>query len=213
MVNVFLADGHFLSRKGLRALVEQEPGLQLVGEAVTRQELFSGIKETYAQVLVIDPDSVLHFKYDDLTKLSQELPSVNSLVVSSNPKAGNVFQLIDQGISSFVTKECSQQEIYRAILSAGKKERFFCNKVLELVLDRKVNENPEDNCDPTVLSERETEIVRLIAAGKTTAEIAERLSLSKHTISTHRKNILKKLNLKTPAQVINFAIKSSLVEA
>jgi len=87
--------------------------------------------------------------------------------------------------------------------------RFFCNNILDLVVE---NPDNEEDCEPTNLSPREYEVLEWITKGKTTAQIAEELHLSVHTINSHRKNILRKLNMRSPAELIVYAIESGLVK-
>ena len=120
---------------------------------------------------------------------------------------------METGISGFVTKECSQQEIVAAIYATAKGEKFFCNKVLELILDKHLQKEEKDKCLPTDLSVREVEVVQLTASGLNARQVAEKLNLSHHTVYTHRKNVMKKLGLGSVSELTLYAVKTGLIRA
>ena len=128
-------------------------------------------------------------------------------MITSDIKKEEVLSVLEYGVTGFLLKECDKSEIISAINASSRKEKFFCGKVLDIVL----NTDQTPSCAPTRLTERETEIVQLMAEGKGTNEMASALSLSVHTIYTHRKNIMKKLGVTRAAEVILFAINSSIV--
>ena len=116
---------------------------------------------------------------------------------------------------SYIKKDCDLQEISDAVLETAKGNKFFCGKILETI--NKANLDVDDieygvlTCDPVMMSERENEIIVLIADGHTNDQIAEMLFLSKHTVNTHRKNILFKLGVKNTAGIVMYAVKTQLV--
>lgn len=116
---------------------------------------------------------------------------------------------------SYIKKDCDLQEISDAVLETAKGNKFFCGKILETI--NKANLDVDDidhgvlTCDPVLMSERENEIIVLIAEGYTNDQIAEMLFLSKHTVNTHRKNILFKLGVKNTAGIVMYAVKTQLV--
>jgi DNA-binding NarL/FixJ family response regulator len=119
------------------------------------------------------------------------------------------------GVMSYIKKDCDLQEISDAVLETAKGNKFFCGKILETI--NKANLDVDDidygvlTCDPVMMSERENEIIVLIADGYTNDQIAEMLFLSKHTVNTHRKNILFKLGVKNTAGIVMYAVKTQLV--
>jgi len=118
--------------------------------------------------------------------------------------------LLDMGVRCILTKGCSKQEILNAIHSISKGNRFYCNRILDQVMTR--SESDEVTCEPADLSPREFEVLQLITKGKKTVDIADQLNISIHTINSHRKNILKKLNLKSPAELIVYAVESGMTK-
>ena len=112
-----------------------------------------------------------------------------------------------------MTFECDEEEIIHAIFAIYKGEKFYCNKVLDIVFNKHLFKKEDDNCEPTNLTVRETEITILITKGNTNKEVAELIHLSPHTIHTHRKNIMKKLGLKSVSELTIYAISTGLIQA
>jgi DNA-binding NarL/FixJ family response regulator len=117
--------------------------------------------------------------------------------------------VVESGVTGYLTRTCDRAEIEEAVLRVAEGETTYCHKVLDLLMGRQTA--PGVNCDPAILSDREVEIIRLIASGLTTKEIANTLYRSSHTISTHRKNIMRKLNLRTSSELMVFAMNAGLV--
>jgi DNA-binding NarL/FixJ family response regulator len=208
-MNVFVADGHFLSREGVKNILLSNQNCELVGEAVNKIEILKNLRSQKIDLLIIDPKSVLGFKNEILNQITNEYPFTKVLIIGGEYSQVDVVEIIQSGVTAFVTKHCSKAEILKAIDFAMLGEKFFCNKVIELMISKnKPSEN--SNCDPSVLTDRETEILKMIGEGLTTTKIAEKLNLSIHTINTHRKNISKKLQINTPAQMVKYAVEADL---
>ena len=119
------------------------------------------------------------------------------------------------GVTSYVKKDCELSEIVDAVRETSRGNKFFCGQILETIQRANIDVNDLDfdsfSCEPVVLSERENEIIVLIAEGHTNEIIAEQLFLSKHTVNTHRKNIMAKLGVKNTAGIVMYAVKTDLV--
>lgn len=205
--SVLLADFQFLTRAGIRLLIEGLPDFNIIKQVDDAKELALSINKEKPDIVVLDVsnnDSSLIEELEEIKKKSE--PAF--LVISNSQNRESVQKLISIGIKGIVTKNCSEEEITNALKAVSQGNRFFCNNVLDLVVK---GNNEEDNCEPTNLSPREYEVLKLITKGLRTNQIAENLHLSIHTINSHRKNILKKLNLKSPAELIVYALESGLV--
>ncbi|MEP1095308.1 MAG: response regulator transcription factor [Cyclobacteriaceae bacterium] len=207
--SVLLADFQFLTREGIRLLIEGLPEFNIVKQVDDAKELALCINQEKPDVVVLDVsnnDSSLIAELEEIKKK----PGPGFLVISNSQNRESVQKLISIGIKGIVTKNCSEEEIKNALRAVSQGNRFFCNNVLDLVVK---GNNEEDDCEPTNLSPREYEVLKLITKGFKTNQIAEKLHLSVHTINSHRKNILKKLNLKSPAELIVYALESGLVKS
>jgi len=210
-IKVAIADKQALTKIGLKSLVGNRKDLQLLGDVDCLEDLRSILKIDQPQVLLVDynlPDFISIRNLQEVKTLS---PDTKILIISSDNEKSNIFKVIQIGISGFVTKECSQHEIVGAIYAAAKGEKFFCNKVLDLILENHLKKEPEDDCLPTELSVREVEIVRLTAGGMNARQIADKLHLSHHTVYTHRKNVMKKLALGSASELTLYAVKTGII--
>ena len=208
-IKVLISDFQFLTREGLIKLTESTQHFDLVGVLEDREQWMEQVTQGQPDVLILDyPEhqSVMNATLTEFIKLQ----SSNILIVTNEAEKEHIQNLLSLGVKGIVTKRCSQIEIIHAIESVAKSNRFFCNSILEIVMAP--HEEAIANCEPTDLSKREFEVLELIAKGHRTVDIAEKLFVSIHTINSHRKNILKKLNLKSPAQLIVYALESKLVQ-
>jgi DNA-binding NarL/FixJ family response regulator len=211
-IPIILADAQYLVRIGLRALLEREPQFQILSEATDEEELLELLKAHPARVVIMDYNQSGYFNTETVAKVKKASPQSNLLIISADDDKQNIYKVLENGVNSFITKSCDEQEIIDAIKAADRGEKFFCSKVLDYLLEKSFPKNEKDaSCEPVPLSPREIEIVRLIAKGLIAKEIAEELNLSTHTIYTHRKNILKKLGLSTASELMVYAVKQGLL--
>ncbi|PSR03917.1 MAG: hypothetical protein BRD50_04915 [Bacteroidetes bacterium SW_11_45_7] len=229
MVKLFLAESHYLIRRGMACILTEEEGIQIEGQATDLAELENKAQTHRPDVLMVDYTSD-NFPAQDLTPLLTYFPNTYLLAITPQQSQRILFQGLELGAQSFLLKDCEQDEIIDAIYATAKGENFFCGKILEKVLQEydedkrsghqcsllKQNCSVLDqiycSCDPVRLSERENEILRLIASGYTNKEIADHLFLSNHTIITHRKNIMKKLSITNTAELVIYAVKERIVD-
>jgi len=209
MIKVLIADSHYLIREGLKTVIQSDNRLELVGEADNGESLLAGLAQHHPQVLILDYFSLQDFEIKQIEQYNRK-PEV--LVITSDKNTDTIRSVVAFGVMGFLFKDCDKAEIIDAVHAVAQSQRFYCNKVLDIVLGRQdQSDSGAEDCLPTSLSDRETEIVRLMALGNTTNEIAQQLSLSVHTIYTHRKNILRKLGLSSATDVVRYAIRTGLV--
>lgn len=210
-INIYLADEAFLVREGLKAVIAAYPYMNVVGEAANRRALHADLPKLSADVVIIDYNAPGCFSIEDLAFISEKVPTSRILVITSNLKREEVLQVLELKTRGFLLKQCDQTEIIGAIHAASKDDKFFCGKVLDIILERDT-QNEDEVCAPTRLTKRETEIVKLMAQGTSTQAIADQLSLSVHTVYTHRKNIKQKLGASSAAEVVYYAVSTSLLD-
>jgi DNA-binding NarL/FixJ family response regulator len=208
-IKIVLADPQFVTRAGIKDVLSKIPDFQIISEVKDSEELFKEIKWNQPTMIIIDYNSS-DFQIEDLKKVKQLSPKTNVMVVSSDQNKNNIYKVLDLGIKNFITKECDSEEIIQAVYATAKGDKFFCSKVVDVILEKHFNVQ-EEHCELAQLSQRETEIVQLIAQGLTGKEIANKLFLSHHTISTHRKNILKKIRVNSTSELILYAIRFGIV--
>lgn len=213
---ILIADTHTLTREGVKSLLAKKKDIQVCGEAKDSKELSDKIKKLNPDIVIIDffiPD---HFSIDDIAFIRKNYPHISVLVISTNQKKEDVLKVLDFGVTSYLLKECDEEEVINAVYASAKKEKFFCGRVMDAILEKVTHSCPIGSvchhCQPVLLSEREVEIIKLIAESYTTNEIAEKLFLSFHTISTHRKNIFRKLKIRSSSELILYAMKKGIIK-
>ncbi|MDX2249554.1 MAG: response regulator transcription factor [Bacteroidia bacterium] len=209
-VSILLADAQHIFRNGLKLMLEEMRDMLLIGEAENSDQLVKLLAQTPPDMVIIDYNLPGYFCRQDIAQIRLMAPETQIVIISSDQDKQNIYHVLESGVAGYLTKECGTDEIMLAIRLASRGEKFFCNKVLNIILEKKVD-RPDEDCTPTVLTAREMEITALIARGIRTENIAEKLCLSVHTIRTHRKNILKKLKIKSVSGIILHAIQTGLI--
>lgn len=213
-MNVILADSNELVRIGLRTLLSTEKNIQIVGEASNNIELTALTKAFDVQIVILDYTS-RGFSIEVIPQILNKKPGIKILAITPEQSAQTLVNALKSGVKSYVKKDCDSQEIIDCIRETEAGNRFFCGQILKTIRDAEIDVNDIDfesfTCDSVSLSERETEIITLIAEGLTNIMIADTLCLSNHTINTHRKNIMAKLGVKNTAGIVMYAVKTNLV--
>jgi len=213
-VNLILADSNDLIRLGLRTVLTAELNVAIVGEARNEKELVAQLAAFGASIVLIDFTSE-GFTIDTIQRVSTKFQTVKFLAVTSAQSAQTLVDALRSGVTSYVKKDCELSEIVTAVSETSRGNKFFCGQILETIQRANIDVNDLDfesfSCEPVILSERENEIIILIAEGQTNELIAEHLFLSKHTVNTHRKNIMAKLGVKNTAGIVMYAVKTELI--
>lgn len=213
-MQVVIADSSDLMRLGIRSLLNTEEDMSVVGEANDEAELKALLANFEIQVIIIDYTAA-GFDVNSIAIVSNEFPKSKILAITPEQRAATLVEALRAGASSYVKKDCSFPEILEAVRVTGNGNRFFCGQILETIQLANLNIDDIDlgtfNCDPVVISKRESEIIILIAEGFTNQEIADQLFLSSHTVNTHRKNIMSKLGVKNTAGIVMYAVKTNLI--
>lgn len=213
-MHVILADSNDLVRVGMRTILSTQTAFKIVGEARNKEELIQIVKNFGAAVILIDYTSP-GFDIDVIPKVLAFQPAAKFLAITPDQSAQTLVNALRSGVKSYVKKDCELSEIISAVEETGKGNKFFCGQILETIHRASIDVNDIDfesfSCEAVIVSERENEIIVLIAEGMTNAQIAEYLFLSNHTINTHRKNIMAKLGVKNTAGIVMYAVKTNLV--
>jgi DNA-binding NarL/FixJ family response regulator len=214
-ITIFLADNSYLIRQGIRSLVAEVNEFSLVGEADTGTVLSEKLLLTQPQVLILDYTSE-SFCLDNIAVVREQYPAVNMLAITNLADRLAFSRALQSGLISHLLKDCGKEEIIEAIHSTAEGKQFLCGKIVECML----KENAERlltrsaaSCEGLKISMRETEIIQLIAGGFSNKQIAEKLFLSIHTVTTHRKNIMNKLGVNNTAALMMFAVREHLLPA
>jgi DNA-binding NarL/FixJ family response regulator len=208
-IKLFIAENKYLFRQGLRKVFEETPNIDVVGECATGETLATDIHKIEPDALIINY-ATADFSVGDVLAVMKSSPAVKVIGITSECKVDQIKQLVKSGISGHLMNDCDHDEIVDSILCSAKGERFFCGKILDKINESE-GESTQHGCDPVSISERELEILHLVAEGLTTKQIAEKLHLSFHTVMTHRKNMMGKLGINNTAGLIIYAVKENLI--
>ncbi len=213
-IKIVLADSNQLIRLGLKSVFAERKDFQVVGEAISASELLKKIKFLKPDVVLIDYTSP-DFSIDIIPQAVNANPSVRFIAITPEQSGITLVNAIKSGITSYIKKDCDIDEIIDSVKETAAGGKFFCGKILETIRREAIRvddiENVDFNCAPLTISNRELEIIQLIAEGYTNDQISEKLFLSKHTIATHRKNIMAKLGVNNTAAIVMYAVKTQLV--
>jgi DNA-binding NarL/FixJ family response regulator len=209
--NVLIADDHGVVRAGLRQIIEREPELNVVGEAASGNELMAKLGATPADVLLLDVTMPGTRFPTLLADLKVRYPALRVLVLSMQPEDQFAERALRDGAAGYLSKERSAQELLEAIRKVVRGGTYVSPSFAEHLAAALGGRAPAARRH-AALSDREHEVLRLIGAGKTGGEIAAELSLSAKTVSTYRTRILRKLGLRTSADLIRYALQHQLTQ-
>tara|TARA_B100000767_G_C19700697_1_gene508284 strand:+ start:402 stop:1079 length:678 start_codon:yes stop_codon:yes gene_type:complete len=213
-MGVVLADSNDLVRAGLRSILTVQTDLPIVGEATNNEELYEQVKAFKPSIVILDFTSE-GFTIDVISKIKNLKTDLSFIAITPEQNAQILVDALRLGVKSYVKKDCELSEIVNAVIETSRGNKFFCGQILETIQKAEIDVNDLDfdsfTCEAVVLSERENEIIKLVAEGNTNGKIAELLFLSNHTVNTHRKNIMAKLGVKNTAGIVMYAVKMNIV--
>ncbi|SCK44410.1 two component transcriptional regulator, LuxR family [Variovorax sp. HW608] len=209
MIKIGIVDDHAIVRTGLRDFFSQHVDLRVVGEAATGREAIDLVRSNEIDVLVMDLSMPGQSGIDAIAMIRAKAPDTGILILSGYPEEHYAMNLIRQGASGYLNKECDPMEIVDAIRTIALGRRYITPAVAELLarqLDRNSDVAPHEQ-----LSEREFQVFLKLATGETAGSIAESLSLSVKTVSTYRSRLMEKMNLTSNSDLTYYALKNQLI--
>ncbi len=213
-IRTLLADNSELTLLGLRTLFANVPRIEVVGEAYDAIQLQALLIREKPDVVLMD-HTAEGFGAKAIREGLKRVKRTRFVSITPDPSPMALMSAIRAGVTSYIKKDCGTDEIIDAVLDTADGQKFFCGKILETL--RKASFDVDQflaeplTCAPVTLSDRECEVIALIAEGLSYTRIAERLHLSAHTVTTHRRNIMQKLGVNSTAAVVMYAVKNGLV--
>ncbi len=209
-IRILIADDHAIVREGLRWLISTEAGMELVGEAVDGVEAVARARELHPDIILMDLVMPRKGGIEAIGEIKQALPDVRILVLTSFAEDDKVFPAIKAGASGYLLKDTAPQDLLRAI-----RDVYQGFPTMHPAIARKVMQELQRSSElpPTAepLTEREMDVLRLVAHGLANEEIAKTLFISERTVRTHVSNILRKLHLANRTQATLYALREGLV--
>ena len=209
MLNVIIADDHPIVRAGLRQIIAEDAGLKVAAEAGDGHGLLSMMRSHVYDVVLLDITMPGMDGLDVLKQLKLEFPKVPVIILTVHPESQYALRVLRAGASGYLTKESAPDELIAAIRKVHRGGKYISPALAEkiaFVLDRDTDKLPHET-----LSDREYQVLCMLASGKTVSEVADELALSVKTVSTYRSRILEKMQMKTNAELIHYALQNGLV--
>jgi len=213
-ISILLADDHTLLRNGIRALLKDEQGMIVVGEAGDGREAVRLAGQLKPNVILMDIAMPLLNGLEATRQIKREHPEINVLILTMYDHEEYFRQTLEAGASGYIIKRAAASELVAAIRAVYNGEVAFSPAITRLLLENYLKRDSftKDGGDPNALSSREREVLQLIAEGKTSREIAEILHLSVKTVQSHRANLMQKLDLHDRGDLIKYAIQKKIIE-
>jgi len=210
MLKILIADDHPVVRQGLKQIVAEASDMVVADEASNGWEVLSKVRASQYDVVLLDISMPGGNGVDILRQLKNEKPGLHVLILSIHPEEQYAVRALKAGASGYLTKDSAPDELVAAIRKVSVGGKYVSSSLAEKLasdLEKKNAELPHK-----ALSDREYQVMCMIASGSTVTEIAGELSLSVKTISTYRSRILEKMNMRNNAELTHYAIKNRLVE-
>lgn len=211
---VLLADDHQLVRAGMRALIDGLPGFEIVGEAADGREVVRLARDDGIDIVVMDLSMPGLNGLDATAYIVKEHPEIRVVILSMHTSENYVLDALRAGARGYVIKDSAPEELERALRAIAAGQRYLSPAISHYLLDdylRLTRGGGDPQKESAQLTPRQREILQLIAEGRSTREIAERLSISIKTVETHRGQIMQRLNVRDVASLTRYAIRLGLI--
>ncbi len=210
-IRVLLVDDHKMMRDGLRALFEDVPDIEVVGEACDGRTALDLVRTLSPDVVVMDVGMPELNGVETTRRIRTEHPSVKVIALSTHTDARYVHHMLEAGACGYVLKISAHEELLRALRAARRGLTYLSTEIAGLVVHRSTHAHTTAEVSAyTSLGAREREVLQLVAEGKTSSETAQQLHISIKTVESHRRNIAQKLGLHGTAELTKYAVREGL---
>ena len=210
-VRVLVVDDHPVVREGICAVLATEEDIDVVGQADGGEEAIALVDQVQPDLLVLDLMMPGRAGLDVITEVTDHFPDVRVLVLSMHDSEGYVVEALRRGAHGYAVKQAAAADLVRAVRSVAVGRRYLSPALTDRAIEVYANGAPPRSDPFATLTGREREVVALVAHGATNAAIAERLFISVRTVETHRARAMRKLGLRTSADVVRFALRQGLL--
>ncbi len=211
-IRILLVDDHKILRDALRTVLEREEDMSVTGEARSGTEALKFIKETPPDVVVMDVGMPDMGGIRTTLAIQAEYPDVKVLALSTFCDRRIVLQMLGAGARGYIVKSAGSDELLRGIRSVHEGSNYLCPEVSQIVVDSMRGAKTLNTARSNQLGRRENEVLKLLAEGLTSPEIGVRLHIATSTVEVHRRNIMRKIDLHSIAELTKYAIRQGLTE-
>ena len=212
-LRILLADDHIVMRSGLRALLDRQPNLEVVGESENGRETVALAASLKPDVVVMDVGMPILNGIEATQTIVTQNPTVAVVILSMHADESYVMRALKAGARGYLLKDSGAADLISAIQAVSQNKSFFSPKVSRILAEDYIRVLKQKGAVDTydLLTSREREILQLLAEGKANKEVATALNISPYTVETHRRHILEKLNLHNPAELILYAVRKGII--
>lgn len=214
VIRVILAEDHTIVRKGLRSLLEGEEDIEVIGEAGDGKEAITLVEQKKPDIVVMDIGMPQLNGLEATRRIKKKFPETKVLILTMHTNEEYVFEILQAGASGYVVKKAAPTELVSALRAVKQGESFLSPSISKKVIDEYLQRSGEAKRRGAfeLLTDREREVLQLIAEGNSTRGIAGRLFISTKTVETHRSNLMEKLDLHGTADLTRYAIRMGIVD-
>ncbi|MBI5627746.1 MAG: response regulator transcription factor [Candidatus Rokubacteria bacterium] len=212
-IRILLADDHAVLRAGLRALLGREPDMEVVGEAASGSEALRKVEELQPDVVLMDISMQGIGGLEATAQIKQKCPRARVLILTMHEDRRYLLPALRAGAAGYVVKRAADVELIGAIRAIQRGEAFLHPSMAKFLVEEYRAEKATGPTEGQALSDREGEVLRLIAEGLSYKEMAERLGISVKTVETYRERIKEKLNLHSRAEIVRYALERGLLRS
>lgn len=210
MMKVFIADDHSLIREGFKKILKCESDIEIAGESADPFDIMNKILNQKVDVIILDINLPGKSGLDVLKEIKTQIPDQKVLILSMHPEERFAIRSLKAGASGYLSKDSAPEELVKAIRKIASGGKYISSNLAEKLTEELSSSNAKPAHEN--LSDREFQVMHLIALGKPQSVIAEELSLSLSTINTYRTRVLEKLNLNSNAELIHYAVEQKLID-
>lgn len=211
-INIIIADDHKMFREGLAELLSKSKDLNIVGGAGNRDEILALLDNQNIHVVIMDIDMGEISGITLAAEIRASNPQIRVLALSMHGEKNYIVKMLEAGASGYILKNAGKEEMMNAIRTVANGDTYLSSQVSARLIDHITNPDKKQKQDGIPLTDREIEVLRLIADEYSNSEIAEKLFISIRTVDTHRRNLLEKLQVKNTAGLVKYAINKGLLE-
>ena len=212
-IRILVADDHGIVRKGLRFLLDRQPGMEVVGEASDGREAVKLCEQLTPGIVIMDVAMPKLNGIDATVQIIKSNPGAGIIILSMHADESYLVRALSAGAKGYLLKDSAEEDIVKAVEVVAQGRPFFSPQIAQSLLDDYVRamqqRGIQDSYD--LLTDREREVLQLLAEGKSNKEVATILDLSTYTVETHRTNLMHKLNLHNTAEIVLYAVRKKII--
>ncbi len=211
-ISVFLADDHAVVRDGLRALLEAQPDVRVIGDAANGRETVRKVAQLCPDVVILDIAMPELNGIEAAREISEVCPDTQLIILSMHATTEHIFRALQAGVRGYLLKESAGIEVVNAVRAVHTGQRYLSQKISDRMVDDYIHQRQAAQAESPLarLSPRERGVLQLVAEGKSSAQIADTLSLSPKTVETYRSRLMHKLGISDLPGLVRFAIQHGL---